>query len=304
MLKKYWLLFLFLFIGATPLHLTAKHRKTHITESTPSIKVKHRDNTGMFTMFSDVLYALWEFENGHVQGLNVDFGTEGLYYEADYGPNWWNYYCEPIVLGNAHTTWVLKEFGKIPEKAPWKRIKDIPREEMHRLICSHIHPKKHIAQKVNQFFKQHLKGYRVMGVHYRGTDKKTESPRVLYKVAFTAIQEQIDAWAREDSNVKIKIFIATDEKAFITRARQVWADSVCCQDAIRSLNEEPIHLKATSTQSTHSPYRLGEEAIIDMLLLAKTDFLIRTSSNLGLWSTYFNPHLPVVELSRYYHDLD
>lgn len=301
MFKKSCLLFLFLFIAATPPDLAAKHRKTRVTEAIPSIKVKHRDNTGMFTMFSDVLYALWEFENGHIQGLNVDFGTDGLYYEPAYGPNWWNYYCEPIRLGNTPPTWVLKEFGKIPEKAPWKRIKDIPREQMRRLIGRYIHPKKHIAQKVDQFFKQHLKGYRIIGVHYRGTDKKTESPRVLYKVVFTAIQEQIDAWVSEDPHVKFKIFIATDEKAFITRARQVWGDVVCCQDAIRSGNEEPIHLQATVM---HSSYLLGEEAMIDMLLLSKTDFLIRTSSNLGLWSTYFNPHLPVVELSRYYHDID
>lgn len=45
-------------------------------------------------------------------------------------------------------------------------------------------------------------------------------------------------------------------------------------------------------------YRLGEEAVIDCLLLSQCDILIRTSSNLSLWSTYFNPTLPTILLNQ------
>ena len=41
-----------------------------------------------------------------------------------------------------------------------------------------------------------------------------------------------------------------------------------------------------------------ENALIDCILLSKTDLLIRTSSNFSLASTFFNPKLPVIELSK------
>jgi len=65
------------------------------------------------------------------------------------------------------------------------------------------------------------------------------------------------------------------------------------QDAIRSVNGKALHV-----DPAHSPYRVGREALIDCVLLSRTDMLIRTSSNLSLCSTFFNSDLPVQELNR------
>lgn len=70
----------------------------------------------MFGLFFDVLYALWEFENGHLNSLQLDFGVQGLYYDPNYGSNWWNYYSEPIVLGKVKGETLEKEYGNMLHK--------------------------------------------------------------------------------------------------------------------------------------------------------------------------------------------
>lgn len=76
--------------------------------------------------------------------------------------------------------------------------------------------------------------------------------------------------------------------------QQEFPSRIVSRDVHRSTGEEGIHF------SEHNGYQLGEEALIDSLLLSKCDLLIRTSSNLSLWSTYFQPDIPVFLLSERY----
>ncbi len=70
-------------------------------------------------------------------------------------------------------------------------------------------------------------------------------------------------------------------------------------EAHRSSGTAGVHL------SNRNQYKIGEESILDALLLSKCDLLVRTSSNLSLWSTYFNPDLPVILLNeRRTHSLE
>src|SRR4051812_20950421 len=55
---------------------------------------------GMFSILSSVLSCLDIYERGKFAGIEVDFGTRGLYYDPAYGNNWWEYYCEPIRIGS------------------------------------------------------------------------------------------------------------------------------------------------------------------------------------------------------------
>ncbi len=76
--------------------------------------------------------------------------------------------------------------------------------------------------------------------------------------------------------------------------RQKFGGAVITYSTCRSNDMAPLHLKLSNN------YLHGEEAFIDCLLLSKGDVLIRTSSNLSLWSTYFNPIMPVIALNARY----
>lgn len=93
-----------------------------------------------------------------------------------------------------------------------------------------------------------------------------------------------------------KLFVATDEQLFLTYIENAFPNLVISHNASRSADGTPLHLG----RSDINPYQQGEDAIIDCLLLSKGDILIRTSSNLSAWSSYFNPYIPVIDLSKAY----
>ena len=71
----------------------------------------------------------------------------------------------------------------------------------------------------------------------------------------------------------------------------VFGDKVCFYSSQRSKDGKPVHY------NSEDPYRVGEEALIDCLLLSRTNLLVRTSSNLSLCARYFNPSIPSIEVS-------
>jgi hypothetical protein len=158
--------------------------------------------------------------------------------------------------------------------------------------------KPHIEEKVNQIVEDSFGYSSIIGVHYRGTDKWTEAPIAPYDNVAAHVDEII-AQLQEIGHSDIKIFIATDEQNFLDYMRVRYPSKVVCyEESERSIDGVCVHLSGTGG----TPYQKGEDALIDCLLLAKTDILLKTSSNLSLCATYFNPDIPVIHMtSRHWH---
>jgi hypothetical protein len=168
-------------------------------------------------------------------------------------------------------------------------------EEAYMLIQKHIQIKPHVTKRVEDFVNANFGNCFVIGLHYRGTDKIVHAPRVAYEEVIKVVQTKVASLAQSLAQ-EYKIFVATDEQAFIDFIMTAFPGKICYQtDVIRSTDDKPLHVNAKMNR-----YKLGEDALTDCLLLSKTDFLIRTSSNLSLWSTYFNPTIPVLELNQRY----
>lgn len=250
------------------------------------ITLEYNPGVGMFAAANQVLGQLYMFENGQISGMTVDFGNNGLYYDQNCGLNWWSYYFEPICVGE-----------RINETYPnqenyfeaWSQRRSISRQTAARVIANHIHVKPHIQRKVDSFVKRYFNQY-IIGVHYRGTDKGKEAPRVSYETVF----EEIDKHIPPDN--MYSLFVATDEIEFLEQARTRYSERVVATEAVRSDSHVGVHFVNKNN------YTIGEEALIDACLLSRCSVLIRTSSNLSLWSTYFNPELPVVLLNHRYMD--
>lgn len=249
------------------------------------ISLRSRENAGVFSTFNDVLVLLKFYEKNRCLGIEVDFDTGGVYYDSNHGSNWWLYYCEPIFYGNKRHVRVATGFFE------WKAELNIGRYEAFGLIQRHIRFKSFIWEKIYNIEKN-FESKRVIGVHYRGTDKIKEAPRVSYDDVFVAIKAYMDSNLGYD----YKIFVATDERNFMDYMEEKFGEIVCYnKENTWSTDEKPIHLN-----SDNDPFKCGENAIVDSILLSRTHFLIRTSSNLSLWSTFFNPDLQVLELSQRY----
>ncbi len=271
------------------LHLENENLKSKL--STYNIVLGCRD-AGMFSIFNDVLALVDGYERGCYKAVEVNFEKEGLYFSPQYGENWWLYYCEPICVG-AKQQEILRLIGDTSLSRQWDIERKMHRRRAKLLIDRYIKPRREIIDKVEEFERQNFTGRFVISVHYRGTDKISEAPRISYKKAADTVESVIQ---KISASEPWTIFIATDEELFLEYMRLIFGtDHICFRkETTRSFRDDgPIHLNREN-----DPYKIGEDAIMDCLLLARGDHLVRTSSNLSLWATYFNPDMPVTELSR------
>lgn len=233
----------------------------------------------------------YEKKSEDCTGVIVDFEDQGLYYDSKHGLNWWSYYFEPIRLG-VDTT-LVKKFPYSKHSAFSCCAAEMPRERGHELIKKYIKLKPDLQKKVDRYVDDNFKGHRVIGIHYRGTDKIIEAPTVSYEVIVKLVKSEIE----KDKNTKI--FIATDEEKFLNVMQTTFPGKVVALQALRSQKGYPVHYPSNNGADN---YKKGEEAVMDCILLSRCSKLIRTSSNLSAASAQFNPSMEVLLLSRGIHD--
>lgn len=254
------------------------------------------NNPGFFSVFYTVVGALDFYDTctDDCTGIVVDFKKQGLYYDVNYGSNWWSYYFMPIILGVDYTKRKL-----FPQERhdPLSRIAafHLSKERVHELIKKYIRLQPHIQKKIDQFIHEHFEGHRVIGVHYRGTDKFSEAPVVRYDVVIALIKEELE------KDPEAKIFVATDEQRFLQAMHRNFPGKILALDALRSQSGFPVHY---ASHGGAYNYKKGEDAVIDCILLSRCSKLYRTSSNLSSASTRFNPSLDVVVLSKGAHEFN
>ena len=253
------------------------------------------DEAGLFWSMLNIIGALRLYEEGYYAGVKVDFGSDhryGLYYDPARGSNWWNYYFEPIHVGNPADGPLFctihgdseRSYGNLTEFHTY-------RDQCHQIIKKYIHVKPHIKKKIKAFAARNFKVRVVVGVHYRGTDKYTEVPLAAYDRVFEKLSELIKKIERRSAK-EIRIFVATDEQPFLDYLNAAYPDKIISYDALRSSNGQPVHYAQDLDN-----YQKGEDAVIDCLLLAYCQALIKTSSNLSLCASYFNPKIPVYHVT-------
>lgn len=243
---------------------------------------------GLFATMNYVVGALDLYERGTFRGLTVNFGKGGLYYDSAVGSNWWNYYFEPIYLPTKKKQTPRIMTLREADQSLRSGLK-MTRMRAYEILHRYVRPLPHIQNQINAFAATYFQDKTVVGVHYRGTDKKAEAPRVPYE----KIYEAIDALEFQD----FLLFVATDEAAFLAEISARYPGRVVAAEAMRSTDGSPLHF------NTSHQYQVGEEAVIDCLLLSRCDLLIRTPSFLSLYTTYFNPHMPVLLIENSFSSL-
>lgn len=244
---------------------------------------------GFFCSYQSIVGFLDFIEKEPNVGYKVWFES-GLYFDAKYGLNWWEYYFEPIEGGSYDTNTTVEHVGDML-KSKWNTdaISVISRDRAAELINKYIKLKLHMKNKIDYFISCNFKEYTI-GIHYRGTDKSSEARRV----GFEEVKNEVIKVIGDRTNYII--FVATDEQIFINYMKAQFGDKVVYTSARRSTdNGTPIHHK--DGKIVPNRYQLGEEAVIDCYLLSRCDILIRTHSNLSSSAANINPTLPIINLN-------
>ena len=237
------------------------------------------------------------------QGLTPCFvSTSSQYVDPARGPNWFDYFFVNRQLSEEDRA--LIESGSVPIcRMEGIRQLGLPRdydsllnlEIGARLLSKYIGVKEPVRRKVSEFFRENLSDRRVLGIHYRGTDKGAEAP----PIAYSAYRNEVSRFLEQNPEFDA-LFVSSDEQSFVDRVARDFDGSlpvVYHDDLERSLGDVPVH---RSKGGDH--HRKGEEAIVNCLLLAECDALIKNASYLSAWSKLFNPELRVMLLNPPFAD--
>ena len=239
--------------------------------------------------FAQINWCLYIFRFAKLEEIDARVALVSRNYREEFGRRDWfssffRYRRSHRTSGlNCHFIHELPELGI--EITP-----DMSLEEAHAVFFDTVSVRDEIAEHIDQFKREHFSGGRILGVHYRGTDKTNEAPSVSRSEVVQAIRRNIGGARKYDG-----IFVASDEVDFpiyvrdaLPDCRVIWRD-----DFLRSSTGQAVHLSSPRGGS-----RLGMDALANCILLSNCDRLIRTSSFLSAWAKIFNPKLEIELLNR------
>jgi hypothetical protein len=226
---------------------------------------------------------------------DIRFSSDN-YRDLHKAPNWLNNYFDQTGSVTfeqvAKKVRYTKRIANVEDMEHLFHIK-MSLEEGARTLNSHLRAKPHIIERVEDLWRTLDVDGPVVGVHFRGTDKILEAPRVSWDHVRRVVQSYL-----QEHNDTQAMFVASDQQQFV----EFLLDSIknvpiyFNNDHYRSKDDRPIH-KSLSV----SEYEKGEDALNNALLLAKCSTLIRTTSSLSAWASVFNPRIKVILLNKPYY---
>ncbi len=244
----------------------------------------------MFSTFLMTVGLLDGYDKGEYAGVEVRLGKDELYYDAAHGPNWWEYYFSPINTERDPWTPTTPLTPSISQYVSRQGQSALSRKRCHHLIHKYITIKPEILRQVDAFIQANIHGEKLIGIHYRATDKFTsEAEQISPEMVCAKVREVL----LNIQNDKVKIFVATDSAPFLQKMKNSFGAKVIFFDMKRSPDNVPIHMNKQI-----DGYTRGKWALLDCLMLSKCDLLVRTSSNLSNVSMLFNPAVPVIRLNN------
>lgn len=274
------------FHSSIGLSAPASNQTTNI-QQTYTITPPPTNNCGFFCCFFETLYSLLHCPR---EQTPVIIWRHFLYYNEDGfndKQNGWEYYFEPLTKATANNVHMGFPSGPL-NYAPKTRML------WNAIINHYVHIRPIVQQKIDQFYAQHMAHKKTIGIHIRGTDKHLEVKPISLETIITEALKHADH--------ETQFLIATDEQQLLERATEMLKPyTVIHYDCYRSPNSQPIHyIKdptiADSSVTKPSPAQLGEDVLIEALLLSKCDLFIHTYSNVSMAVAYFNPDLKHVLL--------
>jgi hypothetical protein len=193
----------------------------------------------------------------------------------------WDYYFDQIII-NPPINAESKEWFH-PYNIP-QRLTNEDRNKYHELITKYIRIKPEIMKKAQDFFRAIPRGP-VLGVHRRGTDHIIDGPILSIEQYFKEVDKIYDQFSY--------LFIMSDEQQTIKTFEERYKNCIV-YNSIRSLNSQAIHFSI----GKNDPYKMGEDVLIESIVLSMCSHIIRTVSGVSIFSLMLNPNLSYTEIDK------
>jgi hypothetical protein len=198
--------------------------------------------------------------------------------------NAWEYYFYP--LNKYKLSDVYKSKFVIISDKKTRRLKEFDTfealsKEHFKIFKKYIKIKQPILDDIKKFFNNNFKKNKVLGVHFRGTDMKTQE-RHPFPATAEQIISLIEKYLKKEKFTKI--FLVTEELNYQKILKKKYGSMLCFYNSFRSNNTD---IFGSHMRKNHR-YLIGRENIIDMILLSKVKKIICTNSHLPDASKFMN----------------
>ena len=226
----------------------------------------------------------------------VCWGVNSPYYESGYGANAWDYFFQKSEFDFSNHRLIKNSINLSyrpggGDFVPYDGLS--VKKSINKALHVWCKPHFEILDAVDSYVNENFHSYKaVLGVHVRLTDAAAgmESRRVINMVD---ILNSVDSWLSKNHNSGI--FLASDEEQVVSMFNSRYPGIVYSQDCIRSTDGTSIHGHYDEGVQG-SAYSKGREVLIDALILARCDHLIRTHSRVTAFSICWNPLLTYQDL--------
>lgn len=271
-------------LGMTVDTCFAFHGKEHSPEHIKQINRLHLPIKRLISestrgFFSYVFQALTHYSMNDSQ-YYIDYNYTP-YNDPAKGQNMWAYYFDQII--NPSTNAESKEWFH-PYNIPQRLTKE-DRSKYHELITKFIKIKPEIMKKAQNFFTDQFHEASVLGVHRRGTDHKIDGPILSIEHYFKEVDKIYDQFNY--------LFVMSDEQQTIDAFKNRYRNCVA-YNSIRSLDNQAIHFGI----GKKDPYRMGEDVLVESIILSKCSHIIRTVSGVSIFSLMLNPDLSCTDIDK------
>ena len=262
----------------------------------PRIRVR----SGGCGFFGDVFQAANAIRFAEVNSISceIKWGAESLYSNGGTGNAWLDFFEEFKYEFGGSGGLVIPYAGNSFPVATYRGMS--VRQSYNCILRAYVNPIHWIVDECERFARENLGDAAKLAVHVRGTDAAAG-----FEDRKTATLEmylgEVDVWLSE--NPKGKVYLATDELRVLETFRREFGENVVFRDCLRSESGASIH-GHYDNGILGDPVQKGIEVLMDALILAKCDVLVRGHSMVTCFSLCWNPELIFVDIERKYLGMD
>lgn len=188
--------------------------------------------------------------------------------------NAWEYYFEKLNKYSLHFAYKSKKYYISENKLSGDFSLDILSKKINKYFKL-IKFKSYLLKKSKAFIKKNFKkNDKILGVHFRGTTYKVAQKHAFPATSKIMIKHVKKLIRNYDYN---KIFISTEEQKYLDIFKKEFKDMCLFTNSFRSTN---IDAFKTYPRKNHR-YKLGEEIILDTLVLSKCEGFTFIKSNVS-----------------------
>jgi len=262
--------------------------------------------TGFFSCFNKVMnHLVCSLNHDFVIAIEADWrivmenGKPSFPYGRPEDGNIWGYFFEPLPFHNfPFFVRVIKKtykddsitgtvvYNLYKSGQEWRNI-------YHAAFSKYIKIKPHIQQKVQQIYSRCMEGKYCIGIHIRDEAHKCEQK----SGSMPTLEEYVDKIKKSLplNNEKTVIYLATDVEKAVEDLSNIFGDKIITQSNVkRSSCHGEKWYNEIWCKNLKPEIKMGEEVLIDCLLLARCDVFIHTTSNIATAVGYINPNIKMV----------